>query len=90
MLSETMRISHAPHSRVGIRLAESMKAKPDANTRTLRPDKCLVVSSLSPALRPGFPRNTGANAATTREGLNQFVMLSTLEQTRRASVPTFP
>jgi hypothetical protein len=30
----------------------------NANTRTLRPDKCLVVPSLSPALRPGFPRNT--------------------------------
>ncbi len=43
-----------------------MKAKPNANTRTLRPDKCLVVSSLSPRLRPGYPRNIGANAATTR------------------------
>jgi hypothetical protein len=42
------------------------KAKLDANTRTLRPDKCLVVSSLSPGLRPDCPRNTGANAATTR------------------------
>jgi hypothetical protein len=29
-----------------------MKAKPDANMRTLRPDKCLVVLSLSPGLRP--------------------------------------
>jgi hypothetical protein len=46
-----------------------MKAKPNANTRTLRPVKCLVVSSLSPGLRPDHPRNTGVNAATTREGL---------------------
>jgi len=36
------------------------------------PDKCLVVSSLSPALRPRCPRNTGANAATTREGLRHW------------------
>jgi hypothetical protein len=35
-------------------------------TRTLRPDKCLVVSPLAPELRPGCPRNTGANAVTTR------------------------
>jgi hypothetical protein len=54
------------HSRVVIRLAENMKAKPNANARTLRPDKCLVVSSLSPGLRPGDHRNTGVNAATTR------------------------
>jgi hypothetical protein len=47
-----------------------MKAKPNANTRTLRPDKCLVVSALSPGLRPDGPRNTGANAATTRAGLD--------------------
>jgi hypothetical protein len=53
-------------SRVVIRLAQDTKAKPNANTRTLRPDKCLVVSSLTPALRPGCPRNTGANAVTTR------------------------
>jgi len=59
--------SPAARSRVGIRLAAKMKAKPNANTRTLRPDKCLVVPSLSPALRPGFPRNPGANAATTRK-----------------------
>jgi len=57
------------HSRVGIRLAQDTKVKPNANTRTLRPDKCLVVSSLYPALRPGFLRNTGANAATTRRNL---------------------
>jgi hypothetical protein len=60
----------AARSRVVIRLAENTKAKPNANTRTLRPDKCLVVSSLSPGLRPFCPRNTGANAATTREGSN--------------------
>jgi hypothetical protein len=48
-----------------------MKAKPNANTRTLRPDKCLVVSSLSPGLRPGYPRNTGDNAATTRTDFRQ-------------------
>jgi hypothetical protein len=44
-----------------------MKAKPNANTRTLRPDKCLVVPSLSAGLRPDCPRNTAANAVTTRE-----------------------
>ena len=44
--------SPPPRSRVVIWLAENTKAKPDANTRTLRPDKCLVVSSLTPALRP--------------------------------------
>jgi hypothetical protein len=43
-----------------------MKAKPNANTRTLRPDKCLVVSSLSTGLRPFCHRNTAANAVTTR------------------------
>jgi hypothetical protein len=32
-------------------LLKGRKAKPDANTRTLRPDKCLAVSSLSPGLR---------------------------------------
>jgi hypothetical protein len=52
----------APRSRVGIRLAENRKAKPNANTRTLppspgsggtgRPDKCLVVKSLDSSLRP--------------------------------------
>jgi hypothetical protein len=59
----------AARSRVVIRLAKAMKAKPNANTRTLRPDKCLVVSSLSTGLRPGCPRNTVDNAATTRAGL---------------------
>jgi hypothetical protein len=56
----------AERSRVVIRLAAIMKAKPNANARTLSPDKCLVVSSLSPELRPGFHRKTGVNAATTR------------------------
>jgi hypothetical protein len=51
---------------VVIRLAQITKAKPNANTRTLRPDKCLVVSSFSPGLRPNSPRNTGENVATTR------------------------
>jgi hypothetical protein len=46
-----------------------MKAKPNANTRTLRPDKCLVVSLLFPGLRPASPRKTVANAVTTRNGL---------------------
>jgi hypothetical protein len=64
----SIRFHPAARSRVVIRLAENTKAKPNANTRTLRPDKCLVVSSLSPGLRPGFPRNTVANAATTRDG----------------------
>jgi hypothetical protein len=63
----------AARSRVVIRLAQGMKAKPNANTRTLRPDKCLVVSSFSPELRPASPRNTGENAVTTREG---FAVLS--------------
>jgi len=31
------------------------KAKPNANTRTLRPDKCLVVKSLDSSLRPVCP-----------------------------------
>jgi hypothetical protein len=62
----------AARSRVVIRLAQGRKAKPNANTRTLRPDKCLVVSSLSPGLRPGCPRNTGDNAVTTRAGLAPF------------------
>ena len=53
-------------SRVVMRLAGDTKAKPNANTRTLRPDKCLVVSSLAPGLRPFHPRNPGANAVTTR------------------------
>jgi hypothetical protein len=35
-----------------MRLAENTKAKPNANTRTLRPDKCLVVSDLNPTPRP--------------------------------------
>jgi hypothetical protein len=52
-----------------------MKAKPNANTRSLRPDKCLVVPSLSPGLRPGCPRNTGANAVTTRNGLRHSFAL---------------
>jgi hypothetical protein len=59
----------AAGSRVVIQLAQNTNAKPNANTRTLRPDKCLVASSMSPALRPVCPRNTGANAATTRNGL---------------------
>jgi hypothetical protein len=42
----------AARSRVVIRLAEITKAKPNANTRTLRPDECLVVSKLSAALPP--------------------------------------
>ena len=42
--------------------------------RTLRPDMCLVVPSLSPGLRPAFPRNTGANAATT-QGAGFYVNL---------------
>ena len=31
------------------------KAKPDANTRTLRPDKCLVVIVIDPSLAPLTP-----------------------------------
>ena len=31
------------------------------------PTSGLVVSSLSPGLRPNHPRNTGGNAVTTRE-----------------------
>jgi hypothetical protein len=44
-------------------------AEPNANTRKPSPDKCLVVPSLAAGLRPGCPRNTAANAVTTREGL---------------------
>jgi hypothetical protein len=56
-----------------MRLAQGRKAKPNANTRKPSPDKCLVVPSLSPGLRPHCPRNTGANAVTTREGLRRSV-----------------
>jgi len=48
-----------------------MKAKTNAKTRTLRPDKCLVVSSLSPGLRPDCHRNTVDNAVTTRKRLRR-------------------
>jgi hypothetical protein len=44
-----------------------MKAKPNANTRTLRPDKCLVVKSLDSSLRPAALRNMESTAITTRE-----------------------
>jgi hypothetical protein len=50
-------------------IAEGTGAKPNANTRKLSPDKCLVVPSLSTGLRPGCPRNTVANAVTTKAGL---------------------
>jgi hypothetical protein len=43
------------------------KAKPNANTRTLRPDKCLVVKSLDSSLRPVALRNMESTAITTRE-----------------------
>jgi hypothetical protein len=49
----------AARSRVVIRLAQGMKAKPNANTRTLRPDKCLVVKSLDSSLRPVRPSQHG-------------------------------
>ena len=80
----------AARSRAGIRLAEYAKAKPDANTRTLRPDKCLVVSSLAPALRPSCPRNTGANAATTKgglDGLYSALDVQTSTPGHRATIP---
>jgi len=57
----------AARSRVVIRLAKGRKAKPNANTRTLRPDKCLVVKSLDSRLRPVCPRNMESTAITTRE-----------------------
>ena len=49
----------ASRSRVVIRLAQNTKAKPNANTRTLRPDKCLVVKSLDSSLRPVSPSQHG-------------------------------
>jgi hypothetical protein len=49
----------AARSRVVIRLAQGRKAKPNANTRTLRPDKCLVVKSLDSSLRPVRPTQHG-------------------------------
>jgi hypothetical protein len=49
----------AARSRVVIRLAKGMKAKPNTNTRTLRPDKCLVVKSLDSSLRPVCPSQHG-------------------------------
>jgi hypothetical protein len=51
---------------MGSKFAESRKAKPDANTRTLRPDKCLVVKSLDSSLRPVPLRNMESTAITTR------------------------
>ena len=57
----------AARSRVVIRLAQDMKAKPNANTRTLRPDKCLAVKSLDSSLRPVCPSQHGITAITTRE-----------------------
>ncbi len=57
----------AARSRVVIRLAKGIKAKPDANTRTLRPDKCLVVKSLDSSLRPAALRNMESTAITTRK-----------------------
>jgi hypothetical protein len=42
-----------------IRLAWNRKVKPNANTRTLRPDKCLVVKSLDSNLRPVCPSQYG-------------------------------
>ena len=56
----------AARSRVVIRLAKGTKAKPNANTRTLRPDKCLVVRSLYSSLRPAALRNMESTAITTR------------------------
>src|ERR1039457_5425618 len=49
----------AARSRVVIRLAQGREAKPNANTRTLRPDKCLVVKSLDSSLRPVCPSQHG-------------------------------
>jgi hypothetical protein len=53
-------------------LAENMKAKPNANTRTLSPPQVLGRVIIVPGLRPVGPRNTGASAATTKEGLRPF------------------
>jgi hypothetical protein len=49
----------AARSRVGIRLAANRNAKPNANTRTLRPHKCLVVKSVDSSLRPVCPSQDG-------------------------------
>jgi hypothetical protein len=49
----------AGFSRVVIRLAGTKKAKPNANTRKLSPDKCLVVKSLASSLRPVRPSQHG-------------------------------
>src|ERR1039458_10793023 len=57
----------AERSRVVIRLAQGRRAKPNANTRTLRPDKCLVVKSLDSSLRPIALRNMESTAITTRD-----------------------
>ena len=56
-----------PRSHVGIPLAQDGKAKPNANTRTLRPDKCLVAKSLDSSLRPFALRNMESTAITTRD-----------------------
>jgi hypothetical protein len=57
----------AARSRVVIRLAQGRKAKPNANMRTLRPDKCLVVMAVDSSLRPVALRNMESTAITTRE-----------------------
>jgi hypothetical protein len=59
----------AAHSRA-CHLSCSAKAKPGNKHANTPRDECLVVPSLAPELRPGFPPNTVANAATTRKGLN--------------------
>jgi hypothetical protein len=45
----------------------------------LRPDKCLVVSSISPELRPDCPHNTGANPATTKKGGRHLLAIAEIE-----------
>ncbi len=60
----------AARSRVVIRLAQGRKAKPNANTRTLRPDKCLVVKSLDSSLRPVCPSQHGVHRRHHQEARN--------------------
>jgi hypothetical protein len=72
-----------------MRLAENMKVKPNADTRTLprslgyvgtsRSDKCLIVLSFPQELRPGSSGNTGANVVTTRGGFARCVPSEPLE-----------
>ena len=85
----------AARSRVVIRLAQGRKAKPNANTRTLRPDKCLVVKSLDSSLRPVCPSQHGIHrhhhqGVEGREGRPLLGCQSCFPLSRRGNNQTVP